>query len=168
MGNETGLYYWKDGERLVLFLSGRITANEAYTLYHHVEPWLAEHPTGTVIADMNATRYLDSTAIGTLVRLHKQRRRQGGSFALCNLSVEVESIIRKTKLLRYFRVVLDEELRDLEHDAFRQIPRRDDGSLDSCFVLDAHNDICEVVPELKPQFEKLMTILAADQESKRE
>lgn len=163
MDGDTGLYFWNDGDRLVLFLTGRVTANEAYALYQHVEPWLEDHPTGTVIADFEGTHYIDSTTIGTLIRLHKRQKRRGGAFILCNLSRQVEEIIRKTKLLRYFRVVQDEALRSLEHDAFERMPRRAEESVDSCFVLDAHNDICRVVPELRPRFEKLMSMLAAEQ-----
>ncbi len=163
MKHDTGMYYWNDGERLVLFLTGRITANEAYLLYQHVAPWLEDHPSGMVIADMDATNYIDSTTIGTLIRLHKDRRRRGGAFVLCNLSDAVEDIIRKTKLIRYFTVITDEALRNLEHTAYEQMPRRSDQTLDSSFVLDAHNDICNVVPELRPQFESLMEVLAEDQ-----
>ena len=162
MANDTGLYYWSDGEQLLLFLSGRITANEAYALYQHVEPWQEEHPAGTIIADLDAAYYIDSTTIGTLIRLHKEQKRQGGRLVLCNLSDEVEDIIRKTKLLRYFMIIVDERLRSLEQDAFKQMEERHE-SLDSGFVLDAHNDICRVVPELRPRFESLLAVLAADQ-----
>lgn len=165
MGYDAGLFYWNDGDRLVLFLSGRITANEAYALYQHVQPWVDDHLQGTIIVDMDATDYIDSTTIGTLVRLHKEHRRRGGVFALCNLSEPVEEVIRKTKLKRYFQIIEDPALRELEHDAFDQMPRRAADGLDSCFVLDAHNDICEVVPELRPQFEKLMSVLARNASS---
>lgn len=163
MSDRTGLYFWSEGERLVLFLSGRITANEAYSLYSHVEPWLGEHPGGTVIADLSATDYIDSTMIGTLIRMHKELRRRGGVFALCNLSSRVEDIIRKTKLLGFFRVISDDALRDLEKRAFELVPRRTSESIDSSFVLDMHNDICSAVPELKPQFERLMSVLTDGQ-----
>ncbi|SIQ06643.1 anti-anti-sigma factor [Alkalispirochaeta americana] len=162
MHDETGLYYWHDENRLVLFLTGRVTANEAFSLYQHIEPWLAEHPGSVLVADMDGTSYIDSTTIGTLIRLHKEMKREGGSFSLCNLSPPVEEIIRKTKLLNYFQVLQDEELRSLEHELFDRMPRRSATDVDSCFVLEAHNDLCQVVPELLPRFERLMAILAAE------
>ncbi|POQ98285.1 hypothetical protein AU468_13795 [Alkalispirochaeta sphaeroplastigenens] len=165
MHDETGLYYWHDGNRLVLFLTGRVRANEAFSLYQHIEPWLAEHPGSVLVADMDGTSYIDSTTIGTLIRLHKEMKRGGGAFILCNLSPPVEDIIRKTKLLGYFQVLQDEELRNLEHELFDQMPRRATTDVDSCFVLAAHNDLCQVVPEMRPRFERLMAILAREADS---
>jgi hypothetical protein len=39
------------------------------------------------------------------------------------------------------------------------MPITGQGDLNAAFVLDAHNDICEVVPEMKPQFAGLIDIL---------
>ncbi len=163
MHDRAGLYFWDNGSQLVLFLSGRVTANEAYQFFAHLQPWMAAHPTGSLILDLDGTSYIDSTVIGTLIRLQKSQRRNGGSFALCNLSEAVEEIIRKTKLLKYFAIISDDALRDLEHVVFERLPERDREPLESRFVLDAHNDICEAVPELRPQFEQLISMLQGTQ-----
>ena len=82
MPSDAGMYFWRAGDELVLFVTGRVTATEAYSMYRHVEGWLEEHPHGSVFVDLDQTNYIDSTTIGTLIRLHKQQRAAGGGFCL--------------------------------------------------------------------------------------
>tara|TARA_B100000614_G_C14555545_1_gene495399 strand:- start:1358 stop:1843 length:486 start_codon:yes stop_codon:yes gene_type:complete len=158
------MYFWRAGDELVLFVTGRVTATEAYSMYRHVEGWLEEHPHGSVFVDLDQTNYIDSTTIGTLIRLHKQQRAAGGGFCLCNLSPAVADIIEKTKLTRYFRIIENDALHSIEHDYLERMPRHDGRDVESSFVLDAHNDICRVRPELAPKFEGLMKVLREQQE----
>jgi anti-anti-sigma factor len=159
MNTDTGVHFLQDGDRLILFVFGRITANEAYALYHQLHVWLAEHTAGTVFVDMDHTTYIDSTTVGTLIKLHKQQRSGPGGFYLCNLSPQVRDVIEKTKLDRYFSIIENADLHQLEQRALEQMPVTGTGDLSAAFVLDAHNDICEVVPEMKPQFAGLIDIL---------
>lgn len=159
MSSDAGLYFWRSDDDLFLFVSGRVTATEAYSLYHHVEGWISEHPRGSIYVDLDRTNYVDSTTIGTLIRLHKQQHAAGGAFFLCNLSAPVADVIAKTKLTRYFDIIENETLHLIEEDCVEQMPRHSGHDVDSSFVLDAHNDICEARPELTPLFEGLMGVL---------
>lgn len=159
MTSDTGVYFWQEDDKLILFVFGRITANEAYSIYQQLDGWLSEHAGGTVFVDLDHTNYIDSTTVGTLIRLHKHQRSENGGFYLCNLSPQVRDVIEKTKLDRYFSILENSELHDLDERALGQMPLHDDGRPDAAFVLDAHNDICEVAPEMKPKFEGLLSVL---------
>jgi hypothetical protein len=51
MSSDAGLYFWRSDDDLFLFVSGRVTATEAYSLYRHVEGWVSEHPRGSIYVD---------------------------------------------------------------------------------------------------------------------
>jgi hypothetical protein len=55
MYTSTGVHFLQDGDRLILFVFGRVTANEAYALYQQLATWLGDHATGTVFVDMDHT-----------------------------------------------------------------------------------------------------------------
>mgnify|MGYP006273873347 CR=1 FL=1 len=159
MSSDTGMYFWRSGEQLFLFVAGRVTATEAYAMYRHVEGWVSDHPQSSIFVDLDHTDYIDSTTIGTLIRLHKQQRAAGGEFYLCNLSASVADIIAKTKLTGYFDILENDALHSIEQESLQRMPKHDGHDVDSSFVLDAHNDICRVRPELTPKFEGLISVL---------
>lgn len=159
MASNAGMYFWRNEGELFLFITGRVTATEAYSLYRHVDEWTHEHPQSSVFIDLDNTTYIDSTTIGTLIRLHKQQRSDGGTLALCNLSDSVANVIDKTKLTNYFTIIEDENLHHVEEQFLEHMPRHSGHDVDSSFVLDAHNDICRVRPELTPAFEGLIAAL---------
>jgi len=128
-------------------------------MYRQVEEWTNDHPQSSVFIDLDNASYVDSTTIGTLIRLHKQQRAEGGALCLCNLSPAVANVIDKTKLTSYFTIIEDDTLREIEKNYLETMPRHQGSDVDSSFVLDAHNDICEVRPELKAEFEGLISAL---------
>jgi anti-anti-sigma factor len=166
MASDAGMYFWCNDGELFLFITGRVTATEAYSMYRHVEEWTQEHQQSSVFIDLDNTTYIDSTTIGTLIRLHKQQRSDGGMLALCNLSEAVASVIDKTKLTSYFNIIENEDLHEIEQNYLKRMPRHHGRDVDSSFVLDAHNDICQVRPELKPTFEGLISTLKQHSSSK--
>lgn len=163
MASEAGIFFWHTDDQLVLFVSGRVTATEAYALYHHLDQWLQDHQQASVFVDLDDTSYIDSTTIGTLIRLHKERAAAGGQLVLCNLSPSVYDIISKTKLTRYFTIIEDDTLHSIEHEYLERMSHPQVGDIDSSFVLDAHNDICAVRPELTEKFEGLLRVLRQQQ-----
>ena len=167
MGTDTGVYFWHDDDEIILFVTGRMTATEAYAMYRHLEPWLSEHDGGTVFLDLDQTIYMDSTTVGTLIKIHKEQKTRCGRFFLCNPSDPVRDIIRKTKLDRYFSIIDNTQLRDLERSAIKRMPIHEGPTVDGAFVLEAHNDICEVAPEMKPQFQGVISLLRRQLEEDR-
>lgn len=161
MSSETGACFWQEDDKLILFVSGRITANEAYDMYQQLEDWMRDHEGSTLFIDMDDTSYIDSTTIGTLIKLHKAQKASKGEFFLCNLSESVHEVIHKTKLDRYFTIIENDMLHEIEEGARRRMPMRSRGELNAAFVLDAHNDILEVAPEMKEKFAGLISVLRA-------
>ncbi|MFW5694667.1 MAG: STAS domain-containing protein [Alkalispirochaeta sp.] len=166
MPSDAGMYFWCNDDELFLFIRGRVTATEAYSMYRHVEEWTRVHQESSVFVDLDNATYIDSTTIGTLIRLHKQQRAHGGSLVICNPSDAVANVIEKTKLSNYFTIIEDEELHAVEKDYLETMPRHHGTDVDSSFVLDAHNDICRVRPELTPKFQGLISELKRHGSSK--
>jgi len=57
-----------------------------------------------LIVDCGKLEYADSTALGNLVGIHMDVRRQGGRMALCNLLPGLARVIEKANLQRYFHI----------------------------------------------------------------
>lgn len=159
MSSDTGVYFWQEDDKLILFVSGRVTANEAYDIYQQLEGWMRDHTESTLVVDMDHTSYIDSTTIGTLIKLHKTQKAADGEFYLCNLSEPVYDVIHKTKLDRYFTILENETLHEIEESARSRMPLHSGRDLNAAFVLDAHNDILEVAPEMRSKFEGLIAVL---------
>ncbi|RMG37174.1 MAG: anti-sigma factor antagonist [Planctomycetota bacterium] len=48
--------------------------------------------------------YITSSAIGKLITLHRKLHRNNGRLVLCDVTGEVENVLRTSKLLSYFNV----------------------------------------------------------------
>ena len=57
-----------------------------------------------LIVDCEKLEYADSTALGNLVGIHMDVKRQGGRLALCSLLPELARVIEKANLQRYFYI----------------------------------------------------------------
>lgn len=146
-------------ESLIVFFRGSITANHSYALYQHLEGWLTEKPVEKVFLDLHMADYVDSTTVGTLIRIHKFQQARGNGCVLTNISGPVKEILAQMKLLDYFSVAEDPEVARLEDRVVDQIPVEQREKVSSEFVLDAHHDIVNIVPELRGEFETLIKAL---------
>lgn len=57
-----------------------------------------------IVLDMQAVRYMTSSAIGKLISLHRRLARNEGRLVICSLQPEVEQILDTSHLLGYFSV----------------------------------------------------------------
>jgi anti-anti-sigma factor len=146
-------------DSLIVFFRGSITASHSYALYQQLEEWLTEKPVEKVFLDLHMATYIDSTTVGTLIRIHKFQQARGSSCVLTNLSEPVREILSQMKLLDYFNVADDSEVARLEDRVVDQIPLDRREKVSSEFVLDAHHDIVNIVPELRGEFETLIKAL---------
>lgn len=165
MAAETGVLFWRDDDHLFLIVRGRITAAEAYAVYQEVHPWLHDHPQGTLFIDLDQTDYVDSTTIGTLVRLKKECGAGGGELVLTNPSDAVDEILSKMKLRRYFHVATNGAVREAERNAVARAIQAAPTTVSARFVLDAHNDICTASPEMRETFAALLSVLESQVDS---
>ncbi|MFW6251058.1 MAG: STAS domain-containing protein [Alkalispirochaetaceae bacterium] len=144
---------------LIVFFRGSVTANHSYALYQQLATWLTEKPVEHVFLDLHLATYIDSTTVGTLIKIHKLQRSLGKRCVLINLSRSVKEILGQMKLLGYFRIAEDENTKELEDRVVEQIPVEQQERVSSEFVLDTHHDIVNIVPELRGEFETLLKAL---------
>ncbi|WP_437230786.1 STAS domain-containing protein [Planctomicrobium sp. SH661] len=57
-----------------------------------------------IILDLTSVTYMTSAAIGKLISLHRRLTRNEGRLVLCSLQPEVQSTLKTSHLLTYFRV----------------------------------------------------------------
>jgi anti-sigma B factor antagonist len=91
------------GEVLVVRCRGRIVAvQEAQALHDHVKKALPETP--DVVLQLAEIGFIDSSGLGTLVRLVTHARSGGGDLKLCAVQEQILKTLRMTNLEKIFDV----------------------------------------------------------------
>jgi anti-sigma B factor antagonist len=90
----------RDGETAVVKCRGRLVAGTTEELYQEVKQLLPQAK--VVVVDLAELGYVDSTGLGTLVRLHTSARRQGCEFRLLHLGKQLRNVLKLTNLLSVF------------------------------------------------------------------
>src|SRR5262245_31309880 len=73
---------------------------ELAALHRYVDELLQE--ASYIVADLGAVEYIDSSGVGSLVRLHTKAQRAGGDLKLCALPARFAEVLRVTHLLSIF------------------------------------------------------------------
>ena len=94
-----------DGDTAVVKCHGRLVAGTAEELYQEVKHLLPK--TKVVVVDLAELTYVDSTGLGTLVRLHASARKLGCEFKLLHLGKQLRNVLKLTNLLSVFSQVED-------------------------------------------------------------
>jgi anti-anti-sigma factor len=92
----------------ILSLSGSFTNTTAAA----ARQWLDEataQPPAYVVVDLADVRFLDSTALSTLVYAMKRARAQGGDLRLCRLQQPVRMIFEMTRLDHIFEMFSEQD-----------------------------------------------------------
>lgn len=87
---------------VVIMLSGDLDLATAPELRNALQEALTERP--NLVLDMSDLRFLDSTGIGVLVRIHKKASALGGVLAFADVPSNVVKILEVTCLDRIFPV----------------------------------------------------------------
>jgi anti-sigma B factor antagonist len=90
----------RDGKTAVVKCHGRLVAGTTEELYQAVKHLLPE--TKVVVVDLAELTYVDSTGLGTLVRLYTTARQVGCEFKLLHLGKQLRNVLRLTNLLSVF------------------------------------------------------------------
>ena len=77
-----------------------MVAGTTEELYQEVKHLLSQ--TKVVVVDLAELTYVDSTGLGTLVRLHASARKLGCDFKLLHLGKQLRNLLRLTNLLSVF------------------------------------------------------------------
>jgi anti-sigma B factor antagonist len=95
----------RDGETAVVKCHGRLVAGTTEEIYQAVKALFAQ--TKVVVVDLADLTYVDSTGLGTLVRLHAAARKLGCEFKLLHLGKQLRNVLKLTNLLSVFGQVED-------------------------------------------------------------
>jgi anti-sigma B factor antagonist len=90
----------RDGDNAVVKCHGRLVAGTTEEFYQGVKDLLPQ--TKVVVVDLAELTYVDSTGLGTLVRLHASARRLGCEFKLLHLGKQLRNVLKLTNLLSVF------------------------------------------------------------------
>ena len=90
----------REGDTAVVKCHGRLVAGTTEALYQEVKDLLPQ--TKVVVVDLAALTYVDSTGLGTLVRLHTSARKLGCDFKLLHLGKQLRNLLKMTNLLSVF------------------------------------------------------------------
>ena len=90
----------REGDTAVVKCHGRLVAGTTEALYQEVKDLLPQ--TKVVVVDLAELTYVDSTGLGTLVRLHASARKLGCDFKLLHLGKQLRNLLRLTNLLSVF------------------------------------------------------------------
>jgi anti-sigma B factor antagonist len=95
----------RDRDTAVVKCRGRLVAGATEELYREVKALLPQ--TKVVIVDLAELTYVDSTGLGTLVRLYTSARQLGCEFKLLHLGKQLRNLLKLTNLLAVFGQVED-------------------------------------------------------------
>ena len=90
----------RDGDKAVVKCHGRLVAGTTEELYQTVKDLLPQAK--LVVVDLAELTYVDSSGLGTLVRLHASARKLGCEFKLLHLGKQLRNLLRLTNLLSVF------------------------------------------------------------------
>jgi anti-anti-sigma factor len=159
------VYSFRRDEDLFLFAEGRLTATAAYTMFRHIERLGETFQVQAIHLDVNKTSYIDSTALGVFLKLHKMMAGVQGSFLIVNPSADVEQILKDCHLLGFFEVVSEQGLSGIRSDLASVVERDHNDLLSTDFVIERHLDILDAAPELAPQFKAVFSALQQEKRS---
>jgi anti-sigma B factor antagonist len=90
----------READKAVVKCYGRLVAGATEDLYQEVKSLLPQ--TKAVVVDLAELTYVDSTGLGTLVRLHSSARKLGCEFKLLHLGKQLRNLLKLTNLLSTF------------------------------------------------------------------
>jgi anti-sigma B factor antagonist len=96
------------GDVVVLQCSGRIVAGpEADSLHEAIRQELAQQP--NIVLQMAGVQFIDSSGLGTIVRLMSAARAAGGDVKICQLPEMIRRVLAMTNLHKVFEIYESED-----------------------------------------------------------
>jgi anti-anti-sigma factor len=90
------------GDVTILDLDGRITVQEGATAFRDALSRLLDGGKPRIIVNMAAVPYIDSTALGELVRGYTSAAKRGGGLRLLHVGSPVQQLLAMTRLTGVF------------------------------------------------------------------
>lgn len=89
-------------------LAGDVDLHRSPELLKRLTPLVDERP-ARLILDLRDVSYMDSSGVGTLVKLYREVKAYDGQFTLVALQQWVRNLLEITKLDRFFHICASEE-----------------------------------------------------------
>ncbi|MFP4484947.1 MAG: STAS domain-containing protein [Spirochaetota bacterium] len=166
MREQGSVHYVRKTDELILFIAGEVTAHLAQSMYAHLAASLDPPSFRRIYAELSTTSYVDSTTIGTFIKLKKILERHEGELILCNPSAKVKRILSDMHLLAYFTVTESSALKDIRRDVLTKISPDHKDLLSSDYLLDAHRTIVQEAPHLQEEFDSLIKTLESQTQAR--
>ena len=99
----------------IVRITGRVTLTEGTPEFDDVLQRLVQQGHVRIVLDLADVPYIDSTALGSLLRTHATVSRRGGAMKLLNVKGHVRELLELTRLLTVF------EAFDSEADAIASV-----------------------------------------------
>lgn len=96
----------KRGGVMVVALIGEIDAENVNDMLHYFSVGDCQNE-WNVVLDLSRLQYIDSSGLGTFVKLMKDARKEGGDIRLANPLKEVQKVFELTRLNRVFDICED-------------------------------------------------------------
>jgi anti-anti-sigma factor len=159
MAQDGSVHYLRQSDDLILYVDGEITAPLAQSMYAHIAPEPDPPSFSRIFIELSRAGYIDSTTVGTFIKLKKILAQHNGVLFLCNMSEKVQRILTDMHLLSYFAVRQSDAVADLRREVLTEIPPERRDLLSAEYLLDAHNAIIGEAPELQDEFNSLIAAL---------
>jgi anti-sigma B factor antagonist len=95
-----------DGDTVVVKCHGKLVAGATEEFYQAVKQLLPQEK--SVVVDLAELSYVDSSGLGTLVRLYTSARKQGCELKLLHLGKQLRNVLKITNLLSVFGQLEDD------------------------------------------------------------
>jgi anti-sigma B factor antagonist len=86
----------------IVRITGRVTLTEGTPEFDDVLQRLVQEGHVRIVLDLGDAPYIDSTALGSLLRTHATVSRRGGAMKLLNVKGHVRELLELTRLLTVF------------------------------------------------------------------
>ena len=86
----------------IIDLDGRMSVEDGADVFRDAVRRLVRQERVKLVLNFQATPYIDSTALGEIVRAYTSVTREGGSLKLLNVTARVHELLMITKLLSVF------------------------------------------------------------------
>ena len=99
----------RSGNAAIVRCSGRLVAGENDRLYLEVSQLITSSK--RILLDLTDLTHMDSTGLGTLVRLYVSARSAGCALPLFNIGKPIRELLGATRLLSVFEVIGNNNIR---------------------------------------------------------
>ena len=90
------------GDVTIVDIDGRMTVEDGADVWREAVRQLVRQGRVKLVLNLQGAPYIDSTALGEIVRAYTSVTRQGGSLKLLNVTARVHELLMITKLLSVF------------------------------------------------------------------